>query len=79
MHNSSNNRFSVEVTSVPDRDALVAEMWLERELFAELRYEHRSLRLQFYPAPDGKPWDVPYEEFAGMLEQAREKLGAPRD
>ncbi len=74
MKPNTNDRFSVEVTSVPDRDSLVAEIWLDRELLAELRYEYGSFKVQIYPAPDGQPWDVDYEAFSGALQRARERL-----
>jgi hypothetical protein len=74
MSHNKNNKFSVEVTSVPDRDGLVAEIWLDQELLAELRDERGSLHMQIYPAPEGQPWDVPYEAFSRALQQARDRL-----
>lgn len=75
MTQNIKNKFSIEVTSVPDRNDLVAEIWLGQELIAELRHEHDSLQIQLYQPPDGQCWDVPYEEFAGALTQARDRLG----
>lgn len=70
-----NDKFSIEVTSVPDRPGLVAEVWWGQELLAELRHEDGVLRVQLYPSSDGQSWDFPYEAFAVALQQARDKLG----
>lgn len=75
MKPSTTYKFSVEVASVPDRDDLVAEVWLDQELIAELRHGPSGLQAQIYPAPPGQPWDVPYEEFTRALQEARDKLG----
>lgn len=69
-------RFEVELTSVPDRDDLVAEVWFGEHLFAELRHEPDGVKAQFYAAPAGR-WDVPYDELASALDEARERLGPP--
>ena len=66
--------FKVELTSVPDRDALVAELWFGEELFAELRHEPDGVKAQFYESAAGR-WDLPYDELTAALEEARERLG----
>lgn len=66
--------FSIQVASVPNRGHLVAEVWLGRELLAELRHEDNCFRMQIYARVDSQPWDVLYEDFARALRQARERL-----
>lgn len=68
--------FTIEVTSVTDRDDLVAEVWFGRELLAEIHYEAGQACLQVYNAPTGKSWELPLDEFQDALRQARERLGA---
>jgi len=74
---TSRAAFTIELTSVVDRDDLVAEIWFGQELFAELRYESGNARLQVYSAPEGGHWDLPHEELQAALQQARDKLGPP--
>lgn len=74
MSNKTSGKFSVEVTSVPDRPDLVAEVWSGEELLAELRHEDSGLRVQLYPAPNRQSWDFSYEELTVALQQARDKL-----
>jgi hypothetical protein len=74
MKPSATGSFSVEIASVPDRDDLVAEVWMGRELVAELRYEENELRLQLYAGPGGSPWDLPCEPFLRALQEAQERL-----
>ena len=40
---------TIELVSVPDRDDLVAEVWLGQYLLAELRQEGGHVRVQLYP------------------------------
>ena len=65
---------TIELVSVPDRDDLVAEVWLGQSLLAELRNEDGQVRVQLYPDSSEKPWDVPYESLCSALAQARSKL-----
>lgn len=44
----------VELTSVPDRDTLVAEVWYGDELLAELRHEPDGVKAQLYEPPAGR-------------------------
>ena len=74
MKPAANDRFTIELTSVPDRDGLVAEVWLQREQLAELRREHDELRVQIYPRPSDQPWDIPWDQLLDALQAAREKL-----
>ena len=69
--------FTVEIASVPDREDLVAEIWADTELMAELRYDEGELRVQLYAPPGGRSWDVPFDQLASVLQLARQKLGPP--
>ncbi len=66
--------FSVELASVPDRDDLVAEVWLGQELVAELRQEHDSVLIECYAATG--TWSAPYDQFVDALRRAHERLTA---
>ena len=65
---------TIELVSVPDRDDLVAEVWLGRALLAELRQEGGQVRVQLYPDSSGQPWDLPVADLCSALAKASAKL-----
>jgi len=40
--------FSLEITSTPDRENLVAEIWLNNTLFAEVNHEKNEMEVEIY-------------------------------
>lgn len=62
------------IASVPDRDGVVAEIWLGDAQVAELSTDSGPLRLELYLNPSGQPWRLDYEEFIEMLTRAKERL-----
>jgi hypothetical protein len=74
MSHSTEDTFSINLASLPDRDSVVAEIWRGKYLLAELRREAGALRLQLYSGPQGDHWDVPHEEFVQALMQAQQRL-----
>lgn len=77
MTTNADKTFTVELTSVTDRDDLVAEVWIGQELLAELRQEDGRVRLQIYADPAGGTWDLPCDDLLVALQQARAKLDPP--
>ena len=67
---------TIELASVPDREELVAEIWLGTALIAEVRQEERMLRVQLYLSETGHPFDVPYEDLVASLMTAKARLRA---
>lgn len=67
-------KFTVELASVPDRDDLVAEIWVGTELLGEIRFDDGALRVQIYPRPDAEPWDISLDELTSALHLARQKM-----
>lgn len=66
--------FRICVSSPPDRERLVAEIFLGDTQWAEVRQEHEALEVEFYPRPDGKPWRIGYQDALQALEGARQRL-----
>jgi len=66
--------FQIEITSVPDREELVAEIWVNHEQLAELRRDAGQIRVQLYARSDGRPWDVSYSSLLGALSKAQNRL-----
>jgi hypothetical protein len=70
----STSRMSVDIASPPDREKLVAELFYDREQWAEINQDSGTLRLELYPRRDGKPWDLPFDEALAVLQTAKERL-----
>ena len=68
--------FVIEIASSPDRDQLVAEIWWNEQMVAELRRGADStIYLDMYPAPSQKPWSFKLEEWLRTVEEAKMRLG----
>ena len=65
--------FSFEVTSVPDREQLVAELWFGADQVAELSPEDNATTIRLFSPPGGE-WEFPFEEFRRALEELRSRL-----
>ena len=62
------------ISSPPDRDKLVAEIFFGANQWAELNQEDGTLRLEFYSLPAGEFWQLSWDETAGALKEARRIL-----
>jgi hypothetical protein len=62
------------IASLPDREKVVAELWLDQEMLAEINQEQDILMLECYPGFEGRAWAVPLDEFVAALNTAKEKL-----
>jgi len=67
------NSLRIQVASVPDRDGLVVEVWLESEQVAELRKDDGAVLIQVYSRQSGW-WDFPYADFVDAFQRARAEL-----
>lgn len=65
------SKFKIEISSVPDRNKLVAEIWYKNSLIAEINQESDNLEIELYP-PHKVIFD--YQEFLKILETAKNKL-----
>jgi len=68
------NQWRICISSPPDRDKLVVEIFFNDQQFAELNQEDISLNLEIYSRMDGHPWKISYNEVLKVLEDARNKL-----
>lgn len=62
------------ISSPPDREQLVAEIFFGDEQWAELNQEGSELALEVYPRRDGKPWHLSFETVAAALAAAKRRL-----
>lgn len=65
------SKFNIEISSVPDRNKLVAEIWYEKDLIAEINQEHDNLEIELYPL---QKITFSYQEFLKILETAKSRL-----
>jgi hypothetical protein len=70
--------FRISISSPPDRERLVAEVFAENCQWAELNQERGNLTLELYPRQDGQPWVFDYEEALRILHDARARLLGPQ-
>lgn len=42
------SKFKIEISSVPDREKLVAEIWHNEKLVAEINQDSENLEIEFY-------------------------------
>ena len=67
-------KYDVTIASVPDRDQLVAEIWIEGILFGEVRTDALNTYVELYSRPDGKPWTFECDRLSIILSEAKTKL-----
>lgn len=65
------NKFKIDIASVPDRNNLVAEIWYEEHLLAEINQEEKTLNVEFYNV---EKVTFQYEDFINTLQDAKRKL-----
>jgi predicted RNA-binding protein len=63
----------IEITSPPDRENLVAEIWSGNRMIAEVNQESENLRLEIFAYENGK-LELDYSDFYEALEKAKGKL-----
>jgi len=68
------NDHKICISSPPDRNNLVAEIFFDNLQWAEVNQESESLEIEFYPRPDGKPWKISFSEAVDSLNEAKLKL-----
>jgi hypothetical protein len=64
----------VDIASPPDREKLVAEIFIGNEQWAEINQEKNELELEIYPRQDGRPWIIPFGLAMEALETGRRRL-----
>jgi hypothetical protein len=62
------------ISSPPDREKLVAEIFIGDQQWAELNQEHGTLSVQFYPRRDGQFWELSLDVVSRALSEAKRRL-----
>lgn len=66
--------FEILITSPPDRENLVAEIWLMNELIAEVIHESGDLEIEIYMPQGSSKHKFELEAFIDVLTEAKERL-----
>lgn len=69
------SQLRIQVSSPPDREHLVAEVFLGDEQLAEVNRETGPFSVELYPRRDGQPWSVPLGGLLEALKVAADKIG----
>jgi hypothetical protein len=67
--------FVVDIASSPDRDEVVAEIWWNDQMVAEIRQGADGNRyLDVYPSPSRTPWSFRLADWLDALKEAESRL-----
>ena len=69
-----NNKYRICISSPPDRNNLVAEIFFENMQWVEISQETDILEIEFYPRSDGRPWKINYLDVIDALNEAKTQL-----
>jgi len=68
---------SITIASVPDREGLVAELWLGDEQVGEVsKATEGEFHVELYPAMAGTPWKFRLDDLVAALAEAKDRLSA---
>ena len=62
------------ISSPPDREKLVAEIFFGDTQWAEINQESGDLQVEFYARPDGEPWQIDFQDALAALNEAKQRL-----
>lgn len=70
------NNFRIVISSPPDRERLVAEIWYNDMFWVEITQEQDKgeVKVQFYAHPKELCWEFPFNEAIEILEKAKNRL-----
>ncbi len=66
--------FRITLASPPDRDQVVAEVFVGSEQIAELNTQSGHMAVEIYPRQDGSPWVLDYTQLVQTLTEANGRL-----
>ena len=71
FQNKNMSKFYIELSSVPDRENLVAEIWYEKKMVAEVNKETEKFVIEFYL---DEKISFMLDEFFEVLENAKRRI-----
>ena len=73
-----NDKYRISLSSPPDREKLVTEIFFGDTQWAEINQESGEMEVEFYPRSDGKAWRIDYDDAVKALDEAKRRLIASR-
>lgn len=67
-------KMRISISSPPDRNFLVADIFVGNEQIAEVNRERGEFVVEIYPRQSGESWSVDFEELLDSLRAAKQKL-----
>lgn len=64
----------IVIASMPDKEKLVAELYWDDVMWAELSNETGVLKVRTWGKESGEPWEIPLQDVLGALSEAKKKL-----
>jgi len=64
----------ITISSPPDLEKLVAEIFFGSNQWAEMNQEKGNLQIEFYPRSDGRPRDLDLSSVMDALQKAKLRL-----
>lgn len=74
VRNSMKNTYRICISSPPDRNRLVAEIFFGEGQWAEINQENDTLEVEFYPHPNNQPWRINFSNAVEALLEAKRIL-----
>ena len=68
------DNMTVSISSPPDRERLVADIFIGNEQRAELNQEQEDFELEIYPRQNGQPCSFRFQDVVDALNKARARL-----
>ena len=68
------NKFEITVGSLPDKENLVADIFLNDIQVAEISQEHKDMVIQIFSYDDIDCWEFSLNDFLKVIEEAKERL-----
>lgn len=66
--------YKIIISSPPDREHLIAEIFFANCQFAEVSNENNMFGIEFYSRPDNAPWKLTFKTAIQALNEAKTKL-----
>lgn len=68
------SKFKIEITSPPDKNNIVAEIWISDNHICEVNKESGYYEIEIYSPMNRKFWTFTLDEFLEVLQEAKKRL-----
>ncbi len=68
---------NVIIARTPNSKQLIAQLWYENEQWGEISQQQGEFKLEIYSKPNGRSWQLKYEQALKVIQEAKDKLLKP--